>query len=71
MFFIFVFFHFLLVEGSYSFCIVLLIVGFVFLLVVCFGLQELFEGWAHNEIYQIENYFPLFIESEYVYSHNT
>ena len=62
--------HFLLVEFSHSFYIVSLIVWLFFLRVVCFRLQEIFEGWYHIEIHQIENCLPLFLESEDVDPHN-
>ena len=57
-------------EGSRSFCIVLLILLFVFLGVDCFGLQELFEGWEYIEIHQIKNSLSVYPESEHGYSHN-
>ena len=56
-------------EGFHYFYIVLLMVWFVVLRVVCFGLQELFEGWDHIEICQIENPLPVILESEDGESH--
>ena len=47
-------------EGSHYFYIVSLILCF-FLRVNCFGLQELFEGWDHIELHQIENCLPVFL----------
>ena len=51
------FHHCLLKEGSHYFDIVLLILWFIFLSVDFFGLQELFEGWAHIEIHKNKNFF--------------
>ena len=65
------FYHYLPVEGSQLFYIVLLIVGLVFLGVECFGLQELFEGWCCFDIHQIEHSFPLCLETKDEYSHYT
>ena len=67
----FLFHNFLLVGGSCSFYIILLIVCFVFLAVDCFGLQEMFEGWDHIELHQIENCLPVFLEPEDVDFHHT
>ena len=53
----------MLVEGSHYIYIVSLILLF-FPSVDYFGLQELFEGWAHIEIHKIENCMPAFIEPE-------
>ena len=43
----------------------------VFLSIGCFGLQELFEGWAHIELHRIENCLPVFIELKDGDSHHT
>ena len=43
----------------------------LFLIIYCFRLQELFEGWYHIELHQTENFLPVFIEPEDGDSHHT
>ena len=56
--------HCLLVEGSQSLDVVSLIVCLVLPGMECFCLQELFEGWRCLYLHQIQNLFPVCLESE-------